>query len=67
MLPRTATFAVTESRGVGSTRYEKSMLQLEDNFDWPNPHYLNFVSTNEFMSQEFLHQSTIKKLVQESY
>jgi hypothetical protein len=39
------------------------MLQLEDNFDWPNPHYLNFVSTNDFMCQEFLHQSTIKKLV----
>jgi hypothetical protein len=42
------------------------MLQLEDNFDWPNLHYLNFVSTNDFMCQEFLHQSTIKKLVQES-
>jgi hypothetical protein len=43
------------------------MLQLEDDFDWPNSHYLNFVSTNHFMFQEFLHQSTIKKLVQESY
>jgi hypothetical protein len=43
------------------------MLQLEDNFDWPNSHYINFVSTNDFMCQEFLYQSTIKKLVQESY
>jgi hypothetical protein len=29
------------------------MLQLEENFDWPNSHYLNFVSTNDFMWQEF--------------
>jgi hypothetical protein len=43
------------------------MLQPEDNFDCPNSHYLNFVSTNDFMCQDFLYQSTIKKLVQESY
>jgi hypothetical protein len=34
------------------------MLQLED-FDWPNSHYLNFVSINDFMCQEILYQSTI--------
>jgi hypothetical protein len=35
------------SAGIHSMgHFGKTMLQLEDNFDWPNPHYLNFVSVH---------------------
>jgi hypothetical protein len=61
--PSSGSLSNRRRRGGGGV----GMLQLEENFDWPNSHYLNFVITNDFMCQKFLYQSIIKKLpVQES-